>query len=169
MSNKVALIGVGALGKALLKRLQGAGRYVQAFDVEPSALEAAKVEGAKVMGSAAAAARGASHIHVIVATDEQMLEATTGRSGVLAGASPGSVLLLHSTTLPMTTIKVAEAAKLQRVSVLDAPITGIPTRFEAGDGTFLVGGSREDVDAVRPYLLELGREVRHFGPLAQVM
>lgn len=165
MSSTVGLIGVGALGRALLKRLLASGVSVQAFDPAPAAQRAAGEDGARVMLTPGAAAHGANYVHVIVASDEQTTEAVLGPDGVLHGASPGTILFLHSTILPGTTTTIAQVCVEKGVVVLDAPITGIPRRFEAGEGIFFVGGPRDVVTAVSGHLLSLGSAVHHVGPL----
>lgn len=165
MTETVALIGVGALGKALLQQILKTGRRVQAYDVNEAARSAAAQLGASVAPSAAAAAKGASRLHVLVASDQQLIDATLGTAGVLDNAERGSVLLLHSTVLPATTVWIAHAAAEKGVTTIDAPITGVPQRLAAGHGVFLVGGPDDAVAGVRSYLLELGSDVYQFGPL----
>lgn len=165
MAEQVGLIGVGAMGKALLARLRVAGKQVQAYDVAEAALQAARDGGATAMGSAAAAAQGAAFTHVIVRSDAEIIEAVLGRDGVLAGAAPGSLLLLHSTILPTTTRHIAAAAAKRGIKVLDAPITAVPAKVQAGDAAFLVGGAEDVVRSAREHLQSLGKTVYHFGPL----
>lgn len=165
MTDTAALIGVGAMGKALLARLRRAGKTVRAFDVAEPGRTAAREAGATIAGSAAEAARGASHIHVFVRTDDEMADAVLRSDGVLAGAAPDALLFLHSTVLPATTRRIAEAAEPKHVRVLDAPVTSVPARVAAGDAVFLVGGPDDTVEAARPHLLALGSNVYHFGPL----
>jgi 3-hydroxyisobutyrate dehydrogenase len=165
MPERVGLIGIGAMGRGLLKRLQLAGREVQAFDVSEAGRAAACDGGASVADTPAAAAQGAAFIHVIVASDEQTLDATLGSDGALAGAPAGALVLLHSTILPMTTQKVADAAKKVGVDVIDAPVTAVPRKFEAGEGQFLMGGPDEVVKKARDYLAPVGKSFFHFGPL----
>jgi 3-hydroxyisobutyrate dehydrogenase len=165
MSDPIGLIGVGAMGRALLPRLRALGGNVQAYDVSDVALRAASEAGATVVTSPSAAARGASHVHVIVGSDDEVSHVTMGHEGVLAGASPGAVVFLHSTILPMTTRRIAEAAAKINVDVIDAPIAGLPQQLESGQGVFLIGGSESVVDTARAYLLQLGETVHYFGPL----
>jgi 3-hydroxyisobutyrate dehydrogenase-like beta-hydroxyacid dehydrogenase len=165
MTDTVALIGVGAMGKALLARLQLAGKRVQAFDVSDAGRTAAREGGATAMDSAAAAARGATHIHVFVRTDEQEIGAALGATGVLATAAPGTFLFLHSTVLPATTLRVGAAARAKHVRALDVPVTSVPARVQDGEAVFLVGGAADDVEATRSYLMVLGKSLHHFGPL----
>lgn len=165
MPETVGLIGIGAMGKALLARLRKAGHAVQAYDVAAPALQAARDAGATTTPTAAAAAKGAAYIHVFVRSDSEVVDAVLGCDGALAGADPGSVLFLHSTILPTTTRHVADMAASRDVKVLDAPITAVPAKVQAGEAAFLVGGPDELVNAVRGHLQGLGKQVYHFGPI----
>jgi 3-hydroxyisobutyrate dehydrogenase len=165
MSDQVGLIGVGAMGRALLSRLRGAGKEVRAYDVAEAARTAAKDGGATVVKTPAEAARGAAFIHVIVASDEQVMETAMGPEGFLTTAPAGSTVLLHSTILPTTTKEIAAAGAKSKIEVIDAPITAVPPRLKEGHGVFLVGGSDKQVAAVRDHLLSIGKDVQHFGPL----
>ena len=59
---KVGMVGVGAMGSALLERLRLAGVEATAFDIAPSAMEAARALGARVAPSAAAVAEASTII-----------------------------------------------------------------------------------------------------------
>ena len=165
MADRVGLIGVGNMGQGLLARLIKAGVKVRAFDILESQMEKAREAGAETCGSAAEAATGVPIIHVIVRTDAQVIEATTGPGGVLEGAGEGARLILHSTILPDTTRQVNEAAAAKGVLVIDSPITAVPRRVHAGEATFLVGGPDDVVEELRPHLESLGKAMVHFGPL----
>ncbi len=165
MDNPVGLIGVGAMGQALITRLQEAGRNVKTFDVNEEYQHIARGQGAEPAASAAAAAQGVDIVHVFVRTDDEVLDATLGQDGVLAGAAVETVLLLHSTVLPQTTLRVAEAAAKQGVGVLDVPVSGVPRQLLAGEALFLVGGPDDVVAAMRSHIEPLGKGMIHFGPL----
>jgi 3-hydroxyisobutyrate dehydrogenase len=165
MTSPVGLVGVGKMGSALLSRLKAAGAGVRAFDIKDTAMEAAQAGGAETVGSAKEAARGANIIHVFVRTDQEIFDATLGAEGVLAGAGKGATVILHSTILPATTRRVAEAAVAQGVRGIDACVTSVPRLVRDGVATFLVGGPDDVVAEMRPHLQSLGRAVWHFGPL----
>jgi 3-hydroxyisobutyrate dehydrogenase-like beta-hydroxyacid dehydrogenase len=165
LRDRVALIGVGAMGRALLVRLRAAGNEVQAYDVAPAALQAARDGGAAMAVSPAEAARNASYVHVMVASDDDTTQAMLGPDGVLAGATPGTLVFLHGTLLPATTQRIAAIAANNNVDVLDAPITAVPKRLEQGEAAFMVGGPQVLVDKARGYLLQLGDAVHYYGPL----
>ena len=162
---KIGFVGTGAMGSALLSRLKLAKVAATAFDVAPQAMEAARAEGAQTAPSAKAVAQGATIIDVVVRTDQEVLECMLGNNGVLEGAAPGSLVLLHSTIRPATTKRIAEAAADRRVNVIDACMTAVPSVVRQGGLTFLVGGQKAFFDRAKPHLLRMAKDAVHMGPL----
>ena len=162
---KIGFVGTGAMGTALLSRLKLANIVATAFDIAPSAMEAARAEGAQTAASAKAAAQASTIIDVVVRTDQEVLDCTLGKDGILEGAAPGALLLLHSTIRPTTTKKVAEAAADKRVNVIDACMTAVPSVVCQGGLTFLVGGQKVFFDRAKPHLLAMAKDAVHMGPL----
>lgn len=162
---QIGIVGVGAMGSALLERLRLAGAEAVVYDVDPAAMEAARSAGADLADSAADVARQSTIVDVVVRTDDEVLACTTGERGVLEGARPDTLLLLHSTVLPHTTRQVAEAARDRGVHVIDACMLGIPDAVRRGELVFLAGGPPELVERARPHLLNMAKDMRHMGPL----
>jgi 3-hydroxyisobutyrate dehydrogenase-like beta-hydroxyacid dehydrogenase len=161
----VGFVGTGAMGTALLSRLQLAPISATAFDVVPQALEQAKSLGAEPAASAKAVAQRSTLIDVVVRTDQQVLDCTLGNAGILEGASPGTLVLLHSTIRPATTKQVAQAAADKRVYVIDACMSGVPSVAREGGLTFLVGGQKALYNRAKPHLLKMGKDAIYMGPL----
>jgi 3-hydroxyisobutyrate dehydrogenase len=153
------------MGSALLSRLKLTNIQALAFDIAPAALAAARAEGAEVASSAKAVAQASTLIDVVVRTDQEVLDCTLGRDGVLEGAAPGALVLLHSTIRPATTKKVAEAAADKRVNVIDACMTAVPSVVRQGGLTFLVGGQKALFDRAKPHLLKMAKDAVYMGPL----
>ncbi len=162
---KIGFVGTGAMGSALLSRLKLANTTVLAFDIAPAALDAARAEGAEVAPSAKAVAQVSTMIDVVVRTDQEVLDCTLGRDGLLEGAAPGALVLLHSTIRPTTTKKVAEAAADKRVNVIDACMTAVPRVVRQGGLTFLVGGQKALFERAKPHLLNMAKDAVYMGPL----
>lgn len=160
---KVGLIGVGAMGTALLSRLRIAGREVQAYDISEDRMAYARSQGAKTVASAAEAARDVECVHIFVRTDDELIDVTMGKNGILKVARPGTMVFLHSTVMPKTSRKIAAAAAKRKVRVLDVPVTAVPRVVAAGDAVFLMGGAEADVEAAKSLLAPLGRGAHYFG------
>jgi 3-hydroxyisobutyrate dehydrogenase-like beta-hydroxyacid dehydrogenase len=162
---KIGFVGTGAMGSALLSRLKLANIVATAFDIAPTAMEAARREGAEAAPSAKAVAQVSTIVDVVVRTDQEVIECTLGKDGILEGAAPGSLVLLHSTIRPTTTKKVAEAAADKRVYVIDACMTAIPSVVRQGGLTFLVGGQKVLFERAKPHLLNMAKDAVYMGPL----
>ena len=162
---KIGFVGTGAMGSALLSRLKLANVTATAFDIAPAAMEAARKEGAQTAPSAKAVAQASTIIDVVVRTDQDVLDCTMGEDGILAGAAPGTLVLLHSTIRPTTTKKIAQAAAETRVYVIDACMTAVPSAVRQGGLTFLVGGQKALFDRAKPHLMNMAKDAVHMGPL----
>jgi 3-hydroxyisobutyrate dehydrogenase len=160
---QVGIIGVGAMGSALLERLKIAGVQATVYDIDPAAREAACALGARASKNTAELARSSTIVDIVVRTDKEILDCTTGIGGVLDNAKPDTLVILHSTILPQTTRKVADAARAKKIHVIDACMLGVPRAVRAGDLIFVVGGPDEAVERARPHLLKMGKKVIHMG------
>jgi 3-hydroxyisobutyrate dehydrogenase len=161
----IGIVGVGAMGSALMERLKLANIAATAFDIAPAAVDAARALGARIAASAKAVAQASTIMDVVVRTDQEVLDCTIGKDGILEGAQAGALVLLHSTIRPETTKRVAEAAHARNVYVIDACMTAVPRIVRQGGLTFLVGGPVELVERARPHLLRMAKDVMHMGPL----
>ncbi len=161
----VGMIGVGAMGLALLERLKIAGVRATVYDSYPPAVEAAGSLGCEIASSAADVARQSTLVDVVVRTDEDVVQCMTGLKGVLEKAASGTLVLLHSSILPQTVQQVAAAAHAKSVSVVDACMTGVPATVRAGELCFVVGGAGDLVARAEPHLLKMGKQVLHMGPI----
>jgi 2-hydroxy-3-oxopropionate reductase len=162
---RIGFVGTGAMGSALLSRLKLANVQATAFDIAPTAREAAGKEGAEIAPSAKAVAQASTIIDVVVRTDQEVLDCTLGKDGILEGAAPGTLVLLHSTIRPTTTKKIAQAAAETRAYVIDACMTAVPNVVRQGGLTFLVGGQKTLFDRAKPHLLHMAKDAVHMGPL----
>lgn len=162
---KVGMVGIGAMGIALLEQLKLAGIQPVVYDSYAPALEAARSMGAKIAPSAAEVAQASTIIDIVVRTDQEALDCVMGKDGVLGGIQAGTLILLHSTILSQTSKKVADAAHKQGVHVIDACMLGVPNTVREGNLCWVVGGPVELVERARPHLLKMGKQIFHMGPL----
>jgi 3-hydroxyisobutyrate dehydrogenase-like beta-hydroxyacid dehydrogenase len=161
----IGMIGTGAMGLALLERLRLANVEAVCFDSHAAVLEPVRALGMHVVNSSVDVASQSTLIDIVVRTDQDMLDCVLGPKGVLEGARPESLLLLHSSILPQTMMKVADAARAQGVHAIDACMLGVPDAVRSGNLCFVVGGPEQLVERARPHLLKMSKEVFHMGPL----
>ena len=161
----IGLIGYGAMGEAFAERMSARGRAPVVYDASPEARAKAGAAGLHVAGSPAELAATCDVIQVIVRTDEQVVDVVSGPQGVIEGARPGSVVILHSSITPAVTLSVGELCIPAGVGVLDACPTGVPDVVRAGRMMYLVGGPRELFEEYEDTLRLVTDRISYMGPL----
>jgi len=89
---RVAWIGLGNMGLPMAANAVAAGHQVVGFDVRDDAMAALVERGGHSADSAAAAARDADLVHVMVLDGPQVESVTGGTAGAFSTAGPGTVV-----------------------------------------------------------------------------
>ncbi|MBV8954097.1 MAG: NAD(P)-dependent oxidoreductase [Solirubrobacterales bacterium] len=160
---RVSLIGAGRMGGPMAQRLLGARHALTVCDPAPAAVQRLAELGAERAPDPARAAADAEVTITCLPTPAIIELAVLGDDGVLAGASPGSVVIDMSTSLPSLARRLAAAGAQRGVDVLDAPVTGGPRGATSGSLTIMVGGERAAFDRILPLLQALGSVIRRMG------
>lgn len=163
--SKVAFLGAGIMGSAMIRRLLAAGHGVTVYN--RSAHKAAPLieAGAALAGSAAEAVAGARFIVSMVGDDAASRELWLGAAGALAGRpSAGVIAIEHSTLSHAWILELNDALAAAGVPFIDAPVTGGPDGAAAGALTVLAGADPALLERARPLLDAYARALVHFGP-----
>lgn len=155
---RIAVVGLGAMGLPVARRLAGGDAIELAlFDADSARLDALHDAGRRAT-SVADAAAGADAVFTILPADTHV-EAVTHQ---LAGrAGEGLVLVDFSTVAPATIERVAARLADAGVATVSATIAGGTLAAERGELTLFVGGDLPP--ALGPALEVLAAEVRHVG------
>jgi 3-hydroxyisobutyrate dehydrogenase len=162
---RAGFIGLGNIGKPTASHLVPAGFETTVYDLDDEPVRALVEAGAKPAGSPREVAENADVIGICVPEDKHVRAVLHGEDGVLAGAAPGTLIAVHSTVLPSTVVELAEEAAPAGVTILDCCMTGGDQRAAEGVLTYLVGGSEEAVEKLRPFLEPSSESILHAGEL----
>lgn len=91
----------------------------------------------------------------------------SGANGILSALKPGTTIIDCSTSLPETTQKLSVLTGKAGGKYIDAPMTRTPKEAMEGRLNLLVGGSEDEIDAVRPVLDAIAENVVHAGNTGQ--
>jgi 3-hydroxyisobutyrate dehydrogenase-like beta-hydroxyacid dehydrogenase len=163
---KIGFIGVGSIGAPMARCLFRAGYSLTVCDKSPTALKTFREMGARVTDKPADCADH-DMIIVMVANDSQVKEVVLGPEGFLKAVDPKRppLLAIMSTILPQTTQGLAPQCAKKNVRLVDATVSGLPVVAEGGKLTIMVGGEKEDLEAMRPVFKAMGENIYHTGPL----
>lgn len=166
MSGRIAYLGTGRMGAAMVATLRREGHEVVVWNRTPSkARSVADATGAEVAATAAEAAGGAAFVLSSLADDAAVEEVYTGSEGVAEILAPGTVVIEMSTIAPRTVLGLRAAVEDRGAALLDAPVSGSVSLAEAGTLTIIVGGGAEAVERARPVLEALSANLLHVGEL----
>ncbi|GGJ61643.1 3-hydroxyisobutyrate dehydrogenase [Sphingopyxis bauzanensis] len=158
---KIAFIGLGNMGGGMAANLAKAGHEVRAFDLSEEALARAVEAGCLRAASAAEAVTGAEAVVTMLPAGKHV--ASVYESNVFPNAAPGTLLLDCSTIDVATARSNIEAATVNGLVAVDAPVSGGIAAANAGTLTFMVGGTDEGFARAQPILAQMGKAVIHAG------
>ena len=130
--NKIAFLGLGAMGLRMAANLVNAGHSVTVWNRDPAKAAPRAALGAGIAGTPKAAAGGAEIVIAMVRDDEASrrvwLDPETGALGWLGRHA----IAVESSTLSVGWVKALAAAAGERgISFLDAPVVGSRPQAEA--------------------------------------
>lgn len=164
MSERIALIGAGAMGGAIGARLLEAGNQLTVFDLDPDKVAALTDKGAMTAASAAEAAKDAEFVITSLNSAKIVEIAVFGDGGVAEGAAPGTLIIDMSSIDPDATKVMAERAKDAGLAWVDSPLSGGAPKAASGELTLMAGGDAADVERAHRALRHVASNYTHMGP-----
>jgi 3-hydroxyisobutyrate dehydrogenase-like beta-hydroxyacid dehydrogenase len=165
---RAGFIGLGNIGAPMARRLAGPEWDLTVFDVDPAALDGFAGQARRAETPAGVGAH-AEIVGVCVRDEAQLMAATAGPDGLLAGLRPGGLILVHSTVRPIAIRSLAEAAAKAGVSVMDVAVTGGPHGAATGALCAMAGGETDDFIRATPFLESFASRIIHAGALGNGM
>lgn len=158
--NKVAFLGAGLLGGAMVERMLAQGDSVTVWNRTASKLRGLQSAGAVVARTAGDGVAGADHVHLAL-TDDAIVDA------LLAEVTPrlrrDAIVMDHSTTSPGTTKGRATRLALGGIRFLHAPVFMSPQMCREGKGLMMVSGPAAVFEAAQPALARMTGDVWYLG------
>ena len=163
---KIAFLGTGTMGTAMIRNLLKAGHAVTAYNRTIDKARRLEADGATVAQTPREAAAGAEFIMSMIIDDNASRACWTGPDGALAADfQPGALAIECSSVSRDWVIELGRLAVPRQLRIMDCPVAGRPDVAEAGELAVFAGGAADDIDAARSLLAAIGKTVTHFGPL----
>lgn len=160
---KIGFIGVGIMGKSMVRNLMKAGFEVAVYTRTRSKVEDVISEGAIWCDDVKSCAKGRDAVITIVGYPKDVEAVYFGEKGILAWADPGTYVIDMTTTSPKLAVRIFEEAKKAGLKALDAPVTGGDTGAREGTLTILAGGDQEAYELCLPVFEAMGKVIRYEG------
>ncbi|QFF98293.1 NAD(P)-dependent oxidoreductase [Psychrobacillus glaciei] len=161
---KTGFIGIGVMGKSLVKHLLKAGHEVVVYTRTKEKAEELISMGASWAGTPSEAASNTQIVFTMVGYPHDVEEIYFGEQGILKANNKGLVLVDMTTSTPTLAQKIERAAKEKEMLSLDAPVSGGDIGAQSGKLSIMCGGEIETFDQVLPVLSLFGETIYYQGP-----
>lgn len=160
---KIGFIGVGIMGKSMVRNLMKAGFELHIYTRTKSKVEDVIAEGAVFHESIGACVKDCDAVITIVGFPQDVEEVYFDAGNIIDSAKAGAYLIDMTTTSPQLAEKIYKVGKEKGFHVLDAPVTGGDTGAKAGTLSILVGGDKADYEACMPLFEAMGTNINYQG------
>ncbi len=160
---KIGFIGVGVMGKSMVRNLMKGGFDVSIYSRTKSKVEDVISEGAVWRPDVRSCAAGKDAVITMVGYPKDVEEVYFDGDGIIENAKPGAYVIDMTTSSPVLAVKIYMKARERGVFALDAPVSGGDVGAKNGTLSIMVGGDREAFDACQPIFACLGKNVIHEG------
>lgn len=162
---KIGFIGLGIMGKPMVKNLLKAGHEVVVFDVIQSNIDNVVEAGARAVASSKAVSEECSLIITMLPNSPHVKIVVCGENGVLEGAKEGTILIDMSSIAPLASQEIEKACAEKGIKMIDAPVSGGEPKAIDGSLSIMVGGDKSVFEQVYDVLKVMGGSVVHCGKI----
>ena len=160
---KIGFIGVGIMGKSMVRNLMKSGYELHIYARNRGKVEGVISEGAAFHDSIAGCVNDCDAVITIVGFPKDVEEVYFDEGNILDSAKDGAYLIDMTTTSPRIAEEIYKEGKVKGYHVLDAPVTGGDTGAKAGTLSILAGGDKEDYEACLPLFKAMGENINYQG------
>ena len=167
-SQKVGLIGLGAMGLGIAGTLRNKGYEVHACDARDGVARSFAAQGGVACDSSADVARACAVLVSVVVNAAQTEAVLFGKGGAAAAMQRGGVFVMCSTVDP--NVSIAFEARLAEAGIhyIDAPISGGAAKAASGQMTMMTSARAAAYAAAATVLDDMAGKVYRLGDAAGI-
>ena len=158
-STRIGWIGTGVMGSSMCGHLLTAGYHVTVHSRTQSKAQPLLDRGAQWAESPRAVSDESDVVFTMVGFPQDVRAVYFDKTGILAGARAGMILIDMTTTQPALSRDIAAAASTNTLSAIDAPVSGGDVGAKNAALSIMIGGDTETVQAVMPLFELLGKKI----------
>lgn len=161
---RIGWVGTGVMGSAMCGHLLAAGYAVTVFNRTAAKAATLLERDARWAESPAEVAAASDVVCTMVGFPDDVREIYFGSGGIFESVREGMVLVDMTTTDPQSARTIDAEARGRGAYAVDAPVSGGDVGARQATLSIMAGGEPAAVQAVRPILEILGKNIVHHGP-----
>lgn len=162
---ELGFIGLGIMGKPMVKNLLKAGHKVLCFDLNAASVKSCTAAGATAAASVAEVARRSAFIITMLPNSPQVSAVALGPGGIAENAKPGTLLVDMSSIAPLAAREIHDHLRAKGIRMLDSPVSGGEPKAVDGTLSVMIGGAQADFDEAAPVLEAMAGSVVRVGEI----
>lgn len=159
---KIAWIGTGVMGNAMVSHLINAGYPVSIYTRSKEKAENLK-DRANVYDSVGDAVKDADVVITMVGYPKDVKEVYTGVNGVFENAKKGTLCIDMTTSSPTLAEELYVIALEKGYRMLDAPVSGGDIGAKNATLSIMVGGDQKDFEQATELFAYMGKSITYIG------
>ncbi|MBM7833855.1 NAD(P)-dependent oxidoreductase [Clostridium sardiniense] len=160
---KIGFIGVGVMGKSMVRNLVKNGFDVSIYTRTKSKVLDLIEEGITWCNDVKSCAKDKDVVITIVGYPKDVEEVYFREDGIIENAKEGTYLIDMTTTSPKLSIRIYDEAKKRNIFALDAPVSGGDVGAKNATLSVMVGGDRDAFEECLDVFKSLGTNIIYEG------
>ena len=160
---QIGFIGLGIMGSRMAANLLKAEHEVTIYNRTREKAEVLIKEGAQWCDTPAQLAQKVDILFTMLAHPEAVNQVAFEDNGFMESMRPNAIWVDCSTVNPSFSRAMAAEAQKRQIRYVDAPVLGSKKPAKDGQLVFFVGGSKGDLEILKPYFEIMGKAVKHVG------
>ncbi|MEQ1886227.1 MAG: NAD(P)-dependent oxidoreductase [Bryobacteraceae bacterium] len=161
---QIGFLGLGIMGLPMARHLLKAGHEVALWTHSASkAAELAKEGNGTACATPKEVAERSDFIFYCVGDSRMVRSVATGPTGLIHGIRKGAIVADCSTISPAISTEIGAQFAAKGAEFLDAPCTGSKKGAETATLTFMIGGTAEAYEKMKPYFEIMGKRLYYCG------
>jgi 3-hydroxyisobutyrate dehydrogenase len=163
MTTTVGFVGLGIMGSGMANNLLAKGFKLTVWNRTISKTDGAVAKGACRVESPSHVAAAVDIVLICLTDSEVVSHVLFGPGGIVEGAAPGTLIIDTSTIEPQASSLHAEKLAEEKLTMLDAPVSGSKEGADQGSLSIMVGGDETEFKRALPVLQAIGSNIVHVG------
>ena len=164
LKTRIGWIGTGVMGLSMCGHIMERGYSTTVFNRTKERALPLIQKGAAWVDSPREATEKSDVIFTMLGFPEDVREVYFGKRGVLEAVRPGVIFVDMTTTEPSLAAEIYLGARERGAFAVDAPVSGGDLGARNATLSIMTGGDREVVEAIRPIMETMGKNLVHQGP-----